>query len=395
MKDFHCTGSECADNCCHGWRIAIDPLTVEKYRAVTDPQLKPLFDEHLVEQDGCVFIKHRDDGNCPFLDADGLCQIQSRLGADYLSDTCTIYPRIYNSIDNRLELSAVPSCPEITRQLLLNPNSMELEERELRKDVEMKLTRGFYLSDPQKDHTPERYIYEIRDFLFTHLCNDTYTLEERLFIYGSIANDIDTLCEEKRSVLIPAYLEQLLISLSDENFVQPVKEKVRIQNSTMSEIIMNTLELAKEKNLGKDITLLSLQAFVGFGGTKEWDMSEDDRENVYRKYHDFEQTYLEPIFKDRNMLENLLLFFFFNRLMPASSKNAWESFIDLYTVYKISTTFLYGIAGCNDAMSESTVIRFIQVFSRLIFHSSSFNLYREMFESRLEPIGIFNLNELR
>lgn len=398
MRKFHCTGSECEDNCCHGWRVIIDPFTAEKYRKITDPELKPIFDTHLIEKDGVVSIKHKDDGKCPFLDGHGLCKIHSKLGAEYLSDTCSVYPRVFNNIDNTLELSAVPSCPEVTALLLLNNDSMELEKTEINKDTQMILTSSSYPSDPKNSNSPQEYIHEIRAFLFSHLKNSSYSLEERLLIYGSVANDMDTLCREKRSFLIPAYLEQVRVSLNDNSLVSPIKERVNSRTQTEeAEMLMAILTLAKEKELGKDVTLLSLQAFVGYGGSKEWAMSSEDMKDIEMRYRYFGKEYLEPHFKNRNMLENLLLFYFFNKLMPGNHKenSAWGSFIDLYTVYKISTTFLYGIAGCNGGMSEKTVLRFIVVFSRLIFHSGSFNEYREMFKSLLRPVGIFNLDELQ
>src|SRR5204863_5151520 len=76
-------------------------------------------------------IHMRDDGACPFLDAERLCDLQRAHGPDVLPHVCAEYPRMMNVVGERAELSGFPSCPEVARLLLFDDAAtdvLELEE---------------------------------------------------------------------------------------------------------------------------------------------------------------------------------------------------------------------------------------------------------------------------
>lgn len=64
------------------------------------------------------------NGSFPFLTEQKLCEIQERLGASCLSKVCQTYPRKSRIIGNRFELTGVLSCPEITRQVMLERDGL-------------------------------------------------------------------------------------------------------------------------------------------------------------------------------------------------------------------------------------------------------------------------------
>jgi lysine-N-methylase len=35
-RHFRCTGSECPDSCCYGWRVDLNQQTFEKYQAIEE-----------------------------------------------------------------------------------------------------------------------------------------------------------------------------------------------------------------------------------------------------------------------------------------------------------------------------------------------------------------------
>ena len=76
-------------------------------------------------------IKLDEQGACPFLDENRLCQIHSKAGPEALSHTCKTYPRAQTRIGNQLKKSLMLSCPEACRQLLLDPLAMQTEVTEL------------------------------------------------------------------------------------------------------------------------------------------------------------------------------------------------------------------------------------------------------------------------
>ena len=81
-------------------------------------------------------------GNCTMLDDDRLCKIQKELGPEFLSNTCAVYPRTLNRVDNIVEKSATLSCPETARLALLNKDGIGFIEAQ-----EPSSTRGYMRKD--------------------------------------------------------------------------------------------------------------------------------------------------------------------------------------------------------------------------------------------------------
>lgn len=135
VQHFQCIGDRCEDNCCHSWTITIDKQTFRNYERHPDPALKSLSKLHIrkVKESNARWgeIKLDEQGACPFLDENRLCQIHSKAGPEALSHTCKTYPRAQTRIGNQLKKSLMLSCPEVCRQLLLDPLAMQTEVTEL------------------------------------------------------------------------------------------------------------------------------------------------------------------------------------------------------------------------------------------------------------------------
>ncbi|MFQ1637298.1 flagellin lysine-N-methylase [Aeromonas veronii] len=135
VQHFQCIGDRCEDNCCHSWTITIDKQTFRNYERHPDPAVKSLSKQHIrkVKESNARWgeIKLDEQGACPFLDENRLCQIHSKAGPEALSHTCKTYPRAQTRIGNQLKKSLMLSCPEVCRQLLLDPMAMQTEVTEL------------------------------------------------------------------------------------------------------------------------------------------------------------------------------------------------------------------------------------------------------------------------
>lgn len=135
VQHFQCIGDRCEDNCCHSWTITIDKQTFRNYERHPDPAVKSLSKLHIrkVKESNERWgeIKLDEQGACPFLDENRLCQIHSKAGPEALSHTCKTYPRAQTRIGNQLKKSLMLSCPEVCRQLLLDPLAMQTEVTEL------------------------------------------------------------------------------------------------------------------------------------------------------------------------------------------------------------------------------------------------------------------------
>ncbi|MCV2351839.1 flagellin lysine-N-methylase [Paucibacter sp. Y2R2-4] len=133
MQSFQCVGSACVETCCAGWQVNIDKTTYQKYQAVKIEPLAGKLRQHVHKASGAArnlgygVIELKSEEACPFLDQAKLCSIQTALGPEALSRTCSDYPRIYTQDGSHLGLSASLSCPEAARIALTQPDALEME----------------------------------------------------------------------------------------------------------------------------------------------------------------------------------------------------------------------------------------------------------------------------
>lgn len=122
-KSFKCIADKCRHTCCKGWEIYLDDETVEKYE-----RLGGKFTEKLIHADDGVCFCLTEDERCPFLNQNGLCDIISEKGEDYISEICREHPRFYNWFSHRTEVGLGLSCEEAARIILSQEEITELEE---------------------------------------------------------------------------------------------------------------------------------------------------------------------------------------------------------------------------------------------------------------------------
>lgn len=124
---FKCIADKCPDSCCLGWRtIEVDEKSYNKY--ITGDFLKEVedVDKHNLHQklvmelksiDGKHFFK-LENGRCPFLNDNKLCDIIIKAGEQMLCTTCATYPRfIYTKNDSTFACLSM-SCPHAARMIL-------------------------------------------------------------------------------------------------------------------------------------------------------------------------------------------------------------------------------------------------------------------------------------
>ena len=88
-KYFKCRGGKCLHTCCAGWEIGIDSKSIERF--MKDPDVAGMI------KDGGFIL--REDGRCPFLRDDNLCEMIVKHGEEYLCEICREHPRFYNKCD--------------------------------------------------------------------------------------------------------------------------------------------------------------------------------------------------------------------------------------------------------------------------------------------------------
>lgn len=113
---FRCIASACPDSCCRLWDVEVDETSYQKYLSIPG-DLGEKLREHLTPcEGGAVF--EAVNNRCPMWQADGLCEIQCKVGEDYLCNTCRDFPRLTHDYGDFVELGLELSCPQAAEMLL-------------------------------------------------------------------------------------------------------------------------------------------------------------------------------------------------------------------------------------------------------------------------------------
>ena len=179
FKDFHCTGSSCADNCCRmGWDIEIDDDTYNRYKS-----LDSALCQHITCDGGEHYIKQI-NGQCPLLDENGLCSVVLRYGEQSISEICTEHPRFYQWFGGYKEAGTGLCCEESARLWLTNAGNIHFSE--------------FHTDEPDDDlgFDPDTLsaVIAARNVLFDILQSPELSFPQKLkslLIFGLNTQDID------------------------------------------------------------------------------------------------------------------------------------------------------------------------------------------------------------
>ena len=375
MGRFRCIGPACEDTCCVGWRVTIDEETYKKYRRVKEPEMASLFARHVgrsrSQQSAANYarIKMSKDGRCPFLTGDSLCLIQLRLGEDYLSHTCFVYPCTVNEVNGVLEKSATMSCPEAARLALLNPEPMEFDLVEEAVAPERLQIKGRIDSSAlQSANRPVRYFWEIRELAVDILQNRVFPLDDRLVLLGMFCRRLSEAAASKRIAEIPAAVDEYRRLQADEKVPEmlagvPAKAELQVKLAK---------ELADERfaqGISSGRYLENFAWFLaGIGCTREAPFEE-----VALRYRQAYENCFLPFFNEHSyILENYLVNYVFRNLFPFDQRDIFDAFVMLAVHYAMLKMQLAGVAAFHKGLTPELALRVIQAFAKTIEHNSAY-----------------------
>lgn len=207
--EFKCIAGECSLTCCQEWRIAVDEKTKKKWKghSIQDEQTheKVVLHECLVKDGDGQLIGLNKEKKCPFLNKNKLCQLVSQLGEDFLSKTCTTFPRQVNTFSDRKEYILTACCPVVV-------DKMKEQKPEL-------MAEGLVLSDEE-----EAFLYEVRQMMLHLASEKDYSIPESMMmifynlldLYERDAISIESV-EEK---LEPVQKDELIKAIRKMDFSQ-------------------------------------------------------------------------------------------------------------------------------------------------------------------------------
>ncbi|QRG67316.1 flagellin lysine-N-methylase [Brevibacillus choshinensis] len=368
MKEFSCIGSACEDTCCSGWRVDIDEVTYKKYKRVDNLEMKAALEKNVIRNrsnptsSNVAKMKMR-HLKCSFLDNEGLCSIQLKLGEDYLSNTCTVYPRRINKVNGMLERSLTVSCPEATRLVLLKPDGIKFEQNQ--EVAPSRNLTSVTIDTPEKVSHWKDFFNEYRYVTISILQNRKHSLEDRLLILGMLYNELEEYLQDNKIEQIPSLLGRYLDCVEDETFIgefNNIPNRLEIKLRLCRELVV--LRLTEGITSAR---FLECSRDMISGLKIEANLSEDEINKNYE--YSFGKFYSPFIKNHEYMLENYLVNYVFKNCFPIDCDSPFESYARMVVLYSLIKLHLIGMANHYEGLSSDHVIKLIQSLSKTFEHN--------------------------
>lgn len=391
MRDFSCIGGQCEDSCCTaGWDIYINRSMYKKYKKAVHPDLKDLFENKVkrikTNPSDAVYAKFElcSDGSCPFLTEDGLCKIQKYLGEEYLSVVCCNFPRVLTQVNGTIEKSAVLSCPEAARKILLNPNGIEFDRIEERLGTCYLNLPPINTSDSEKPAI--EFFWELRIFSIQLMQNRKYPVSDRLIILGMFFLDIQECIDNKHAEDIPKIIQEFNTSITNGELDEPLSEIPVLSEIQVEflKLLLETIVRLKTKSYSECLD------YVMEGINYRAGITQEEVSNNYRVIYD--NYYLPFMSKHEYILENYLVNYIFSNLFPCGQfESTYQEYLILVVHYALIKFHLIGMAGYHKEISFEIVIKAFQYFSASFDHNK-LNLSRTLV--LLQDLGYTKMSDM-
>lgn len=364
VSRFQCDGTACNAKCCKGWRITIDPKTYQKYCNLEPVSFRKRVISKLKYQKGQnqFTIRLDNKGRCPFLGRDLLCEIQKNYGAEYLSRTCQVYPRIINDFGDMVEKSLTLTCPVAAKLVLLQEDPIAFEQvrttpegirRELPEEI-----RG--------------YAFDVQYGCISILQNRKLSIDQRLVVLGFFldqANDMVTAGKTEQ-------LKELSAVYASDDFMENVPEMLQSIQFQPKEYFRTMFVLLEELYGAKG----------EFFQQEQWALRDVKRayrlpdETVNIDLADAQEVYLSHAGKIRTkllekfsyILENFLVNEFFMNAYPFRIQGNFILNYEVFLlIYKLSE-FIFCSSATVRPLPKEEIVSFFVIFSKQLEHSADY-----------------------
>lgn len=375
LQSFKCTGSQCEDTCCQGWTVYVNYDTYRKYQKIYDPELKQILAKSVARnrttRDTRMYakIKLAENGFCPLMNKENLCSLQLKKGESYLSDTCSVYPRITNVVDGVYERSATMSCPEAARIALLNPKPLEFEQTEQIADYRNTVSIRFDTQNEAFLNKPQRFFWNLRTFSISLLQNRNYELWERLTLLGLFFGKAQEYSDNGKTDQIPNLVETFT-TLVNEGTLKESMKSIPVQDTLQMKLLKEISDRRLLRNVSSKRYLECYAEFLqGIGCLKSISVEE-----MGHHYYTAYEEYYKPFMAQHSyILENYLVNHVFKVVFPFSGeKTLFNEYVALVLHYSLVKMLLIGMSGYHKKMDFDLVIKLMESFSRAIEHNPIF-----------------------
>ena len=379
---FRCIGASCEDTCCRDWAIPLDKETYKQYQKFPPDRLGSAVSQYVsinatagAPESIFARILPTASGCCAFFGADRLCAVHKEYGANFLSSTCSIYPRALNVVEGALEGSLMLSCPEAARNILLVPDSTQaagnLFSGEFRTDAALRLATNRSSSI----HKPYGYFDAIRSLLIEMVKDRSRPLWQRLLLIGSLCKSLDEVTTAQEDERVPVVLEEHRQALEQDTLRASLESIPAPPGMRLGVILKLTDARVQDRESGARFRDTFWTFIEGIGSGLDAAGKDD-----VQRYQEAEQRYHRPFFaRSPFILENYLLNYVFQNLFPFGRENnnlrfkprrIFEEYVLLATQFAWIETLLIGVAGHHkERFAGEHVVHVVQSFCRAVEHN--------------------------
>lgn len=210
-SNFTCKCGDCRYTCCNGWCIswnAKERCNLEKKLKAPSSHFQLLNKKQQIG-DKIYELVLKENGDCPFLSEQGMCEIQLKFGIENMSEICLVYPRVYHKYLNKLEFGLSPGCEKVLELLYEEKDGLQFvnqvetipDYQNFSSIFDRKLTLKFPVL---------AYYYDIQSLCLGLLQAKDAMIEDKMILLGMALFRIDNMVKEGSSQQIPSYINKFI-----------------------------------------------------------------------------------------------------------------------------------------------------------------------------------------
>lgn len=373
-SSFHCIGGDCPETCCYNWEIAWFEKEINKLKSADmSDEFRDRIEKTFVyyEDQKYWVIKLDENGRCPLQDKKtGLCEIQKKLGEEYLGDTCRNYPRTHFLRDNFIFRSINNSCLAIL-EILVNDKNATVLENVIERNTKEKLGNIRIKADSvdEGEHSPYlKKRLQITDF-FLEILHGNRSLEASMILAAMAAKKISDAAENNNINEIDNLI-QIFRKQAAQSSAARAAEGIE-PNLKLKFVIVNNLMVSY---FGADEAGISISV-----------LHDGERvipENYERGKKEFDKAFEGREWAMRNIAENMFLDVFYHLNLTQGT------FFEMFAYYTACVAAIQVFASAIGFAGENIEQVFIKAVAHLNRRMSHDRYVADKVVNEMKAIGL-------
>ncbi len=352
FDEFECIADKCNYNCCHTWCITLDDKTVEKYKTFEGSFGDKIRSFMKLSDSGKYVIKFDENGKCPMLTENGLCEIVLKKGPEYISEVCKVFPKMFTMYTGIAEIALSNACPAVV-EFMYREKKLSFETYEI-DDV-----LNYDFDDEMGGNTA--FCREIRQNIINLLQLEEFPLWGKEYIVSKSLKKIEELYKK--------------------NDFEAIRFEMKIYGN--SDYLKKYIESLENLEPNYELKISFLQNLYAItGGIKENvlmkyynkiisgadNLTIEEIIDIYKRFDGEVLKDIEYVFE--NCLVNDLFYKFLIRTEKTKGLNIYERCMSIFMIQELIKFVMCMYWYANDkSINKSEQIGIISILSRKLLHN--------------------------